>query len=93
MLIDIKFDDTTAVYSLTNPIRSQIFNFNRFASNLDVKAFLKDNTILSCNRAGSGFIDKDHQHPVTGKLRIIENNKLRKVFTKGPKYRETNDIS
>ena len=93
LLIDIKFDDPTVIYSLRNPSRSQIFNFNKFVSNLHVKAFLKDNTILSYNYACSGFIDKDHRHAVTRGLRIIENNKLRKLFTKGPKYRGTNDMS
>ena len=70
---DIKFDDPTVVYS----------NFNKFASNLHVKSFLQDNTILPCYCAGSGFIDKDHPHTVIGDLRIVGNNILRKLFTSG----------
>ena len=33
---DIKFDDPTTAYSLINPVRSKIFDFNKFVSNLDV---------------------------------------------------------
>ena len=64
---DIKFDDPTVVYSLTNPVRSKIFNFNKFVSNIDVKA-------LPCNCANSSFIDKDHGHIVIWDLRIFGNN-------------------
>ena len=73
-------------------IRSKIFNFNKSFSNLGVKAFLPDNTILPCNCAGFDFIDKDHQHIVTGVFQFVRNNKRRKLFTKGPKYRESDRI-
>ena len=33
-------------------------------------------------------MDKDHNLVVTVNLKIIMNNKLRKLFSKGPKYRE-----
>ena len=74
----IKFGDPTVLYSLTNPIRSKIFHFNKCVSNIDVKVFLQDNTIFPCNCAGTSFIDRDHQHLVTVDLQIIGNNKLRK---------------
>ena len=90
---DIKCNDPTVVYSLTNTVRSKIFNFNKFVSNLDVKAFIQDNTILRCNCASSGFIDKDIRHIVTEDLRIVGNNKLGKLLTKDPEYRGTNNIS
>ena len=70
-----------------------LFNFNKFLSNLDVKDFLQDNTILLCDWVGSGIADKDHRHIVTGDLQNVGNNKLRKLFIKGPKYKETNSIS
>ena len=47
----------------------------------------------SCNCAGSDFTDKDHMHVVTGDLRNVGNNKLKKLFTKGSRYRENNNIS
>ena len=67
---DIKFDYPTADFSLTNPI----FNFHKFFHNLDVKAFLQDNSVFSCNGEGSDFIGKDHQYVVTVDSWIIKNN-------------------
>ena len=71
---DIKFDYPTVVYSLT--IRSKILNFDKFVSNLDIKAFLQDNTIFWCNCAVSGLIEKDQQHTATGDLPITGNNQI-----------------
>ena len=87
---DIKCNDPTVVYFLMNTVRSKIFNFNKFVSNLDVKAFIQDNTILRCNCASSGFIDKDNRHIVTEDLRIDGNNKLGTLLTKDPEYTDTN---
>ena len=75
LLTDVKFDDPTVAYLLANPIRSKIFNFDKFVPNLDVKAFFQDNVqalIL--------------QHIVTRDLSLVGNNKLRNLFTKEPKY-------
>ena len=58
-----------------------------------MEAFINDNTILPCNCAQSEFKDKHHQHILTGNLQIIEHNKLRKLFHKGPKYRETKPLN
>ena len=58
--IDIKFDNLAVFYFLINPIRSRIFNFNKFVNNLDVKAFLRNNYILLRNCEGSDVIDKDN---------------------------------
>ena len=89
----MKSDDLTVVYSLTNPIRSKIVNFNKFVSNLGIKAFFQGNIVLTCSYACSGFIGKYHQLIVTGELRIVGNNKLGKLNIKeGPKYRRTNNI-
>ena len=90
---DTKFDDPTNVYSFTNPVRSKIFNFNKFFCHPDVKDFLQENTILPCMCADCGFIEKDHRGIVTGDLRIVGNNKLKTLFIKDPKYKETNIIS
>ena len=90
--IDRKFDDAIFVYSLTNPVRSKIFDFIKFASNLGAKVFLRDNILLPCNCAASSFTDKDNRHRVIGGLRIVGNKKLRKLFTKDRKYRENNNI-
>lgn len=74
-------------------MRSKIFNFDEFFLNPVVKSFPQGNSILLCSCGGSDLKKKYHQHKVTGNLRITKNNKLRKLFTKGTKYREKDDIS
>ena len=79
------FKPPTIVYSLNPPIGSKLFNFNKFVNNLDVESFLVDSSTLPCKCSKSPFKDKDHGHIITGDLRMIQNNKLRKLFTKGRK--------
>ena len=45
-------------------------------------------TIPQCDCQSSTFCDNDLGHIVTGKLNFVENNKLRKLLSKGPNYRE-----
>ena len=80
------FDTPTIVYILTNEVGSKIFNFNKFVNNLNGKAFLDDNSTLSCECTISQSVDKDHNHNIRGNLKIIFNNKLWKLFSKCPKY-------
>ena len=86
------FEIPTIVYTLDSPISSKIFNFNKFTTNFNVSEFVKDKTVLPCNCSSSSFTDKHHGHIVSGDLRIVQNNKLRKLFTRGPKYRESKQI-
>ena len=79
-------------YELGSPLSAKIFNFNNFVNNLAVDDFLKDPNILPCKCENSSFTDKHHGHIVTGDLRIISNNHFRKIFSKGPKYRENRPI-
>lgn len=67
---------------------SKIFNFNKFVAYLNVDSFLQDQSILPCECANSAFTNKHHGHVISGDLRLVKNNRLRKLFTKGPKYRE-----
>lgn len=80
------------VYNLVKPIRSKIFNYKQVIQNVDVEAFLADPTILPCSCANSPFVDEHHGHIITGDLRIVRNNKLRKLLCKGPKFREKESI-
>jgi hypothetical protein len=41
----------------------------------------------------SKFCDPHHKHIVTGDLRFIENEKLRSLLCKGPKYREPQNVN
>ena len=87
------FSPPTIVYSLEPAIGSKIFNFNQFVSNLDVEAFISDPSSLPCDCGDSEFKDGHHGHIISGDLRIVRDNKLRKLFTKGPKYREKKFIN
>ena len=80
------------VFDLAKPIRSKIFNHKKTIQQLDVDAFLADPSILPCPCADSPFKDSHHGHIITGDLKIVQNNKLRKLLVKGPKFRESERI-
>ena len=54
--------------------------------------FFANPDILPFNCNNCPFVDRYHKHIVTGDLQIIKNNILRKLFIKGPKYREVRPI-
>ena len=70
-------------YKLTPPISTKFFNFNNFVKNIDLDLFLANPDSLPCKYNSSPFVHKYHKHIVTGDLRIIKNNALRKLFIKG----------
>ena len=74
------------MYKRGLPLSTKIFNFNHFVNTLDFDEFL-------LNPDNSPFSDKYHKHVVTADLRIIDNYHLRKLFTKGPKFRENKTIN
>ena len=80
-------------YKLTPPISTKFFNFNKFVNNLDLDLFLTNPDSLPCKCNNSPFVDRYHKHIVTGDLRIIKNNAFRKLFIKGPNYREVRPIN
>ena len=86
------FQKPTIIFNLKEPVGSKIFNFNKFSSSFDVKSFVKDPNTLPCSCANSSFKDPHHKHIVTGDLRIVENEKLRKLLSRGPKYRESKQL-
>ena len=49
--------------------------------------------IKECSCSDSPFIDDHHKHVLTGDLRIVKNDKLRKLFMKGPNFREPKPIN
>ena len=89
-------DIPMVTFSLKNPIRSKIFNHKTFAQHLNIAEFLADQNSIPCSCENSPlktFKDSHHNHIITGDLRIVRNNKLRKLICKGPKYRESEPIS
>ena len=90
-------DDIPAcTMKLDQPIRSKILNYRETVSSLKVHidddlSFVEN--LPSCNCADSEFCDPHHKHIVSGDLRIITNTKLRKLFSKGPNYREPTTLN
>ena len=81
---------------LDPPIRSKILNYRETVSSLNIfvdedLSFVEN--LPSCDCHSSPFCDPSHQHIITGDLRVISNQKLRKLFTKGPNYREPKTIN
>ena len=85
-------DDIPAcTMKLDPPIRSKILNYKETVSSLKIEvdeevSFVEN--LPSCDCSNSEFCDPHHKHIVSGDLRIISNPKLRKLFSKGPNYRE-----
>ena len=76
---------------LDPPIRSKILNYKETVSSLKIcvdedVSFVEN--LPTCDCSNSEFCDPHHKHIVSGDLRIISNVKLRKLFSKGPNYRE-----
>ena len=83
------------VFSLSQPIRSRIFNYTKFVSSLNLdEAFADINSIpCACNEFHPKYTDQHHKHILTGDLSIIANKELRNLIRKGPKYREPVNIN
>ena len=79
-----KTEQISTVYTLTKTIRSKIFNHKEFIKTLDTKDILENMNNLPCNCTTSPFTDANHGHIVSGDIRIVPNNKLRKLLCKVP---------
>ena len=77
-------------YSYTKTIAGKIYNFKQSIKDLD---FEIGTTNLSCDCHVSDFRYEPVGHVVTGNLGIVGNRKLRKLLSKGPSYREQNNIN
>ena len=84
----------SVVYSLGTTIRNKIFNYKETVNSIRTDDLESYGTgITSCDCHESEFVDGHHGHVVTGDLRIIQNDKLRKLISKGPNYREPKTIN
>ena len=73
----------------TDNISRKVFNYNQTS---DVNLSKYGNWNQSCDCKSSTFCYEPHGHIITGDLRIVKNRKLRRLLSKGPKYREENTI-
>ena len=82
-------DPPSVVYSLGNTIRNKILNYKETVAGIDINDKHTFGTrIAECNCQNSSFKNEHLGHVVTGDLRIISNQRLRKLISKGPNYRE-----
>ena len=89
-------DVPTCTMKLDPPIRSKILNYQETISSLDIVvdddiSFVRN--LPSCDCQNSEFCDPHHKHIVTGDLRVVSNQKLRKLLSKGPNYREPKTLN
>ena len=75
-------------YKYNRPIRNLIFNYSKVSSDVDIES----NTPNSCDCSSSQFCYFPAGHVVTGDLRIISDDTLREIISKGPKYRVPSKI-
>ena len=87
-----KEDIPMVTYKLMDPIRSKLFNHKTFVNSLNIDEFLLNKESLPCHCEHSSFKDPNYGHIITGDLRFVQNNKLRKLICKGPKYREPEPV-
>ena len=81
-------------YKLSSTVRNKVFNYKKTVDEINVNgeaclSMYKD----LCNFNSSTFCDQQHNHIITGDLRLVANSKLRKLLTKGPNFRETQTIN
>ena len=81
---------------LSKTVRNKILNYKETVNSLHVEidedvVFIRNS--FECNCKESEFCDPHHGHIVTGDLRIVSDDKLRKLLSKGPNYRENVTIN
>ena len=73
----------SVIYSVSSTIRKKLFNYKGTVSDIDINDLLTYGTNLrSCDCQSCPLVDKDLGHIVTGDLRIVENQHLRKLISK-----------
>ena len=70
-------------YKYKKRIRSLLYNYNKLVLDDDVLV----NTPSTCDCLNSQYCYNNAGHIITGGFKFVDNNLLRKLFKKGPKYR------
>ena len=73
-------------YSYTRSVASKIFNYKISLQQIDFNSLSKNP--LPCTCLGTKFLYTPCGNVVTGDLSIVQNDKLRDLLRKGPKFRE-----
>ena len=80
-------------YKLGGTIQNNILNYKDTVESIyvDNVSFTRNATPCECET--STFCDPHQKHIITADLRLIKNNKLRKLLTKSPNFREPSSFS
>ena len=78
-------------YTYSTPVASKIFNYKEVLQSLDLDDFKAHPP--SCTCSSSPYLYSPAGHVVTGDLNIVENEQLKNILAKGPKYREPKSFS
>ena len=71
--------------NLKQSISSSTFYYKKIISNIDVENLLIDPASVPCHCKDSPFKDQYHYHILTGNLKIVNDSKLLKIFSRDPK--------
>ena len=79
---------------MTATVRKKVFNYKQPVESveLDEEGSLNKD-ILPCNCENSELSYQYHGYIITRDLRLIKKQKLRKLFTKGPNFREPQPLN
>ena len=82
------------VYNLNPSIRLTLFNYKQFVLHLNTDEFLKNPNSIKycCNKYDNSFINNHYGLILTGNLNIVNNERLRQLISKDPKFREPKQI-
>ena len=72
-------------YRYNPSIAGLIFNYKKALDPMVIDSINTANNICSCQN--SLYKDNHHNHVITGNLNIVQNDDLRNILKKGPKYR------
>ena len=79
------------IYTLNQSIRPNIFNYHVFIKDLNITSFAENyNTVpCACSKFDPSYIDRNHQHILTGDLGIISRLNLKNLI---PKVLDTENL-
>ena len=84
-------DSPLISYTYTKPVASKLFNYKQALKHLNVHDFKANPPPCTCS--SSPFLYSPAGHIITGDLNIVQNDLLKDLLYKGPKYREPRPFS
>ena len=87
----LKIEPPIKSFKYDKPIRNKILNYQQTVMNTDHDKI--DNIVCDCHKyIGTEYYNHHHQHVITGDMSFVQNDKLKLILEKGPKYRDDTAI-